>query len=138
MKIIRISLHSLVLTITDISAILFGFWMYKLARIQWPVDQIAVQFPAALVFCVLAFAVWSWLVRRLVNQLALRGRGEYLWTYIAALLWSPAIFVPLHYVTQGYLTDIGNIIGLWVFQSLANIAALALVRWSERKSTNES
>lgn len=138
MKVFRIGLHSLVLTLTDIVAILFGFWMYKLVLIQLPVNQIAVQAPVALVFCVLAFAVWSWLVRRLVNRLALRDRDEYLWTYIAALLWSPAIFVPLHYVTQGYLTDIGNIIGLWVFQSLANIATLALVRWSERKSTNES
>ena len=138
MKVFRIGLHSLVLTLTDIVAILFGFWMYKLILIQLPVNQIAVQAPIALVFCVLAFAVWSWLVRRLVNRLALRGRDEYLWTYVAALLWSPAIFVPMHYLTQGYLTDIGNIIGLWVFQSLANIAALALVRWSERESYNES
>ena len=91
MKVFRIGLHSLVLTLTDIVAILFGFWMYKLILIQRQVDQIIVQAPIALVFCVLAFAVWSWLVRRLVNQLSLRGRDEYLWTYLAALLWSPAL-----------------------------------------------
>ena len=134
MKIIRIGLHSLVLTMTDIVAILFGFWMYKLVQIQWPLDQIAVQAPTALIFCMLAFAAWSWLVRRLVNLLALRGRDEYLWTYLTALLWSPAIFVPVHYVSQGYLTGMGNIIGLWAFQSLANVAALALARWSEIES----
>lgn len=34
------------------------------------------------------------------------------------------IFVPLHYVSQGYLTSIGNILGIWFFQVPVNLLAI--------------
>ncbi len=101
-------------------------------RVQFPVNQILVQVPAALFFCLLAFIVWSWLVKLFLDRLVLRQRSEYLLVYVGALLWGVVIFVPLHYVTQGYLTSLANVLGLWAFQIPANLAVLALTRFAAR------
>lgn len=122
MKTIRLGLHSLVLALTNIGFIIVGFGIYYSLR---PVNQIAVQAPTAAVLCIIGFLFWSVTVRRLpVKDFSLRGTGELAWTYLLALLWSPVIVVPLHYVTQGYLTSWGNIIGVWLFQIPTNLLAL--------------
>jgi hypothetical protein len=61
-----------------------------------------------------------------VGGLSLHGRAEWFWTYLLALLWTPLIFVPLHSVTQGYLTSFSNIIATWLFQLPTNALALLI------------
>lgn len=109
MRILSICVDSLVLAITNIVAILVGFGAYHLLK---PVNQVAVQVPVAAMVCIIGFVSWRFFTRRLpFKGFAQPGSGELAWVYLAALLWSPILFVPLHYVSQGYLTSIGNILG---------------------------
>ena len=128
MKSLRVFLHGFVLTLINIGAILVGFGIYHLLK---PVSQIAVQAPSAAILCIIAFLLWGLLVRRLsAGNLSLRGRGEFARTFLLALLWSPVIFVPLHYIGRGYLTSFGNIRAMWLFQIPTNLLALVVVkRW---------
>lgn len=88
-----------------------------------PVNQVAVQVPVAAMVSIIGFVSWRFFTRRLSLFAWLSG-GELAWVYLAALLWTPLIFVPLHYVSQGYLTSIGNILGIWLFQVPVNILAI--------------
>jgi len=47
---------------------------------------------------------------------------------VAAFALFPAVFVPAHFITQGYLTSFGNIVAVWCFQAPVN-AAILLVAW---------
>jgi hypothetical protein len=124
-KIFRILLHSLILTLINIFAILFGFIFYTFFR---PANQIAIQAPMALLVSTAGFLLWWAITNRLpFRWITLDKRGELFWVYLVALLWNPAIFIPLHYITQGYLTSFSNILNFWIFQITANLAALLAV-----------
>jgi hypothetical protein len=126
MKILRVLLHSLVLTIINIGSILAGFGFYQLFKSY---NQIAVQTLFAALFSIIAFLLWSLIIRRFsLGWLSLQGVKEFALTFLFALIWSPAIFVPLHYLGRGYLTSLGNIVGLWLFQIPANFLALLAVK----------
>lgn len=45
-----------------------------------------------------------------------------------ALLCAPVVFIPMHYVTQGYLTAASNIVAIWIFQAPVNIVAAIVAR----------
>jgi hypothetical protein len=99
-----------------------GFAVYNLVGLR---DQIAVQVLTAGVVCVVAFAVWGFVVHRLFHgRLSLADLKELGAAYAAALLWTPVLFVPVHYATQGYLTGFGNILATWLFQVPFNLLAL--------------
>jgi len=118
----RICFHGLALALLNIAAIIAGFGFYTLFK---PANQIAFQAPVAALLSIAAFAGWAWLLRRWpVKGLLWQNRAELAWVYLAALLWSPLIFVPLHYTTQGYLTAVGNIVATWLFQLPVNLLAL--------------
>lgn len=126
MKILRILLHSFVLAIANVGSIIAGFGIYQILK---PANQIAVQAPSAVVFSVIAFLLWSFLFRSLsITHLSLQERNEIAWMFVFALVWAPIIFVPLHYVTQGYLTAFGNILGIWLFQVPTNFLAIVVAR----------
>jgi hypothetical protein len=120
----RITLQGLVLTLTGIFSILFGFIVYSLVDAITPVNQRLVQATIAAVCCILIFVVWSMLVKRFFERLSLCSKDEIVWTYIAALVWTPIIFVPLHYTFSGYVTRFNNIFWTWVFQLPVNALAL--------------
>ena len=125
MKVFRILLHSLVLAIVNLGSIIVGFYIYYILK---PANQLAVQVPFAMIFSIIVFLLWSVLVRRLpIEHLPLQGRNEFRCTFLFALVWSPVIFVPLHYITQGYLTSFGNILGCWRFQIPTNLLAILVV-----------
>ena len=44
--------------------------------------------------------------------------------YLMAFFAFGLLFVPLHYVTQGYLTGVENILVSWAFMAPVNAAAL--------------
>ncbi len=124
MKTIRLLLNSLALSLIDIGAVLAGFGIYTLAR---PAPQRAVQIPVAALIAVLSFVLWSLLAEQWSRQrLSLRAISEPAGTWLLALLWTPTLFVPLHYLGRGYLTSWANIWNLWLFQMPVNILALVL------------
>jgi len=82
----------------------------------------------AVVISVAAFGVWYIVLGRVTSGRAgLVGFAAYAWTYLLAFGWFPVLFVPLHYVTQGYLTSFANIYNMWLFQAPTNALALAAV-----------
>jgi hypothetical protein len=79
--------------------------------------------------CIIAFLFWNLLVRRFCSEdFVLQDRSEFTWTFLMALLWSPVVFVPLHYIGRGYLTSLGNILAIWLFQIPTNFLALVVVK----------
>ena len=126
MKALRIGLHSLVLAALNIGCIVAGFSVYHLLR---PANQLAVQVPVAVISCVAGFVLWTVVLWHLAgDNLSLRGKAEFAWTFVLALLWSLVLFVPLHFVTQGYLTSAGNVLGIWLFQAPTNAVAIVAAR----------
>ena len=123
MKISRILLHGLVLAGINLAAIIQAFGIYYLVR---PDNQIIVQGPIAALLSLLFFMIWFVILRRLLPGWQLKSRREATWVYLASLVWAPILFVPLHYLTQGYLTSLGNLVSIWLFQIPTNFLALIL------------
>ena len=129
MTLLRVCLHSVVLTMTDLGTIILAFVFYSLLSSMVPVNQIVVQGSIAALLCILIYALWSLAVTRLpIKTLSLQRSSEIIWTYFAALMWVPVIFIPLHYFTQGYITSFGNIIAIWLFQIPVNLLALLIAK----------
>jgi hypothetical protein len=59
-----------------------------------------------------------------LKDIMLRTKGEFAWAYSSSLLWNPVIFVPFHFLTQGYLTSVGNLVALLLFQLPVNLLAI--------------
>ncbi|UCF04713.1 MAG: hypothetical protein JSV33_12415 [bacterium] len=137
MKRIRIAVNSFFLACSVIFSIIIGFGAYKLSE---HANQLAVQVPVAGAVCIISFLVWTLVVTRSMwGGLSLRETHEYLWVFGAALLWSPVIFVPLHLITQGYLTSFGNILAMWLFQIPASAVTLFVSwRWFHPHSMSSS
>ena len=115
-------LHGFVLAVITLVAMAVGFAVYNLVGLR---NQIAVQVLTAGIVCVVLFAVWGLVIHRLSHgRLSLGDFKELGVAYAAALLWTPVLFVPVHYVTQGYLTSFGNILATWLFQVPFNLLAL--------------
>ncbi len=129
MTLFRVCLHSFVLTMTDLGTIILAFGLYSILRSIVTINQRVVQGSIAAILCILIFALGSLAVSRLpIKKLTLQGSSEMIWTYLAAFLWVPVIFMPLHYFTQGYITSFGNIIAIWLFQIPVNMLALLISR----------
>jgi hypothetical protein len=126
MKILRVFLHSCLLALINIAAILVAFGIYKVVDNITPVNQRSLQTPLAMVLSVAIFIFWIFLVNRYFNRFSLSGNGEAVAVFFLALLWNPVLFTILHYLTQGYLTSFTNILLLWVFQIPVNLVTLLI------------
>lgn len=133
MKFFRPVIHGLALATINIGASLVGFAAYKVLGVG---HQLLVQVAVAVLVTVVAFVLWYYVVRRVRSGIAaLGGLGAYVWTYGLAFAWFPALFVPLHYVTQGYLTSFANIYNMWLFQAPTNALALAAAALAGRRAS---
>ena len=123
MKAIRISLHSVALTVVDIAGIGGGAVVaYKALGVS---NQVWLQLPCAIVLSLVLFAAWVFLLQFLgFRRLQFVGERELVACLAASLLWAPLVFVPLHYFTQGYLTSMGNLVALAGYQLPVNSLAL--------------
>ena len=123
MKIIRVGLHSLVLVIVDIAGIAGGaLAAYRILGVS---NQVWLQLPIAVVLSVDCFCAWVLLLRILgLKGLKLVSSKEFMACLAISLLWAPLVFVPLHYFTQGYLTSLGNLVALALYQLPVNALAL--------------
>ena len=126
MKTVRILLHGLVLLGANLVGIIVGFLMYHALGAS---SQIETQLPIAALFSVLLYLAWVLLLRKLpFTQLTLQNTREHVLVGPCSLFWNPIVFVPLHYFTQGYLTAVGNLIALALFQVPVNAIAI-LAAW---------
>ncbi|MBN1920097.1 MAG: hypothetical protein JW892_02535 [Anaerolineae bacterium] len=125
MEVLKLLIHGLGLAGINFAAVLLGFAVYFLLR---PAPQLAVQLPVAIAASILGFALWVYISKVLFAARAmLEGWKDYLGVYLAAWLWSPLIFVPLHYLGTGYVTAFSNVIALWAFQAPVNLVALGII-----------
>lgn len=133
MTLARPLLHSPALAAINIGASLVGFAAYKILGVG---HQLLVQIPVAVLVSVAAFGLWYVIVVRATSGRAvLAGPAAHLWTYALAFAWFPALFVPLHYFTQGYLTSFANIYYMWLFQAPTNALALAAAALAARHTS---
>ena len=124
MKILVIILHSIILAIVNLISILFGFGIYHFFR-QY--NQLMFQAPIAVVFSIIVFITWIVVIKsKKISRLFPEDWVQFLIIFILSIAWAPVIFVPLHFLTQGYLTSFGNIFWTWVFQIPTNIVVLLL------------
>jgi hypothetical protein len=123
MQMIRVGLHSMVLVMADIAGIAGG--ALAAFHILGVANQVALQLPIAVLLSVGCFWVWkfSFHVLRL-RSLQLASSKDLGTCLVLSFLWAPVVFVPLHYFTQGYLTSIGNLVALAVYQLPVNGLAL--------------
>ena len=126
MKTLRLLLHSFILTLVNIFTILVASGIYHLIGSG---HQIAIQAPIAALLTIIAFLLWSRIIRRLSpEKLALQEKSELM----------GAFFFHIHYIGRGYVTSLANIWALWLFQLPVNLVALFLVwRLSRKKEAVE-
>jgi hypothetical protein len=126
MTLLRISLHSMALTMTNIITIILAFGLYSLVNTIVSVNQRIVQGSIAGILSILIFTFGTLVLTRIpkIKTFSLGESTDWIWTYFAAFFWVPLIFTPLHYLTQGYLTSIENITVTWIFQLPVNALAL--------------
>lgn len=130
MSLVRALLHGFALTFADIMAIVGGFALWQFLR---DLPQRTVQIPAAALLAVALYLVWTRFTRRALPAWALRERPDYARAYIAAFFWNPVLFSLIHYLTQGYRTDPGNLMALAWFQLPVNFIALQAAMYIGRK-----
>ena len=137
MKAFRVLAAGLVLLFANLSGIFAGFLAYHAVR---PANQIAVQVPIAVLLSVLLYLAWTLVSRiRPFSRLTLQSILEEGGAYMASLVWGPVVLVPLHYFTQGYLTGVGNITVLILFQAPVNaIAILAAIKIAQPRTVLDS
>ena len=125
MKFLRVALHSLVLVLADIGGIAIG--ALAAFHILGVPNQVWLQLPLAVVLTPAGFCGWILLLRVLGwKPLLPAGAKELQACWVASLVWAPLVFVPLHYLTQGYLTSLGNLVALAMYQLPINALALFL------------
>jgi hypothetical protein len=130
MKFVHPVIHGLALAAINVGASLVGFAAYKVLGVG---HQLVIQISVAALATVVSFSVWYIVVVRATSgRAALGNRAVYIWAYISAFAWFPVIFVPLHYVTQGYLTSFANIYNMWLFQAPTNGLALVAAALAAR------
>ncbi len=121
MKMLRIGLHGLILALADFAGILAGFMAFKASNFA----QLIIQPPVAAAVSIFLFVLWYLLLRVLGGQyLRLPDLRELLLVFGTSVVLGLAVFVSLHYFTQGYLTDIMNLVGLALYQLPVNLIAL--------------
>jgi len=125
-RILRVCLHGVVLAVGCLASILVGFGCYHLLRTTWPVNQLLIQVPVAVLTLILGFTAWYMLISRTPRLQGFRlvGWMEFIAVYIVSLVFTPLIFLPLHYLTQGNISSLDNILSILYFQLPTNFITL--------------
>lgn len=117
----QILVDGFALAVVNIGAVLLGYGAYWWLR---PANQLAIQVPVAIVATLCGLLAWILISEGLRGATRDARYLEPIGIYVAALVWSPVIFIPLHFSTQGYVSSFSNVVGLWIFQLVANLVAL--------------
>jgi len=120
----RVIVHSMVLTLCNLLGIWLGFLVFSAVR---PADQQGIQWVVVLLVTATAFPAWVRLSRSVCGgRWCLRGWSDGRRVYGLAFAWIAAVFVPVHFVIQGYLTSFDNVVGLWMLQAVTNAIAIGV------------
>jgi hypothetical protein len=123
MSLIRVALHSFVLLAADLAGI-GGGGMAAFQILGVP-NQVWLQLPIAVALSVGGFCAWILFLRVLPWRRLQPARSNELIACLAvSLALAPLVFVPLHYFTQGYITSLGNLLALALYQLPVNTLAL--------------
>jgi hypothetical protein len=118
-------INGLILSLINILSILIGFLVYYLTKSQ---TQIAIQIIVACFSSVILFLFWQFISHDYFPKTALNTKEKYWKTFLLSLIFAPIIFIPLHYITQGYLTSWQNITSIWMFQIPTNFLVLNIYK----------
>jgi hypothetical protein len=126
------AIHGSFLTLVNIFAILAGF---AIAIVTPAIKQLTIQLPVAVLFTLIIFLLGEKLVNRSpFLSFQLQSKQSWILAYLFSLVCTPFVFIPLHYLTQGYLTSFSNILAIWLFQLPVNFIAIFLAaRWLKGK-----
>ena len=134
MRTLRVALHGLALGLATILSIMAGYAVYRASGLS---EQVVIQVLAAGIVCTFSFALWGKVVHVASSgRLTLKSLPELGVSYLLGFVWSAVVFVPFHYMTQGYVTTWDNILAMWLFQVPFNLLALMVA--NGRLLTNES
>lgn len=120
-----VMINGLVLSLINIFSILIGFFVYYLTKSQ---TQIAIQIIVACFSSATLFLLWEFISHDHFPKIDLATKSDYRLTFLLSLFFTPFIFVPLHYVTQRYLTSWQNITSIWMFQIPTNFLVLNIYK----------
>lgn len=124
MRMARRLLHATFISLINLASIVLGFWAYRLAD---STNQILVQVPVAVLSGSAIIALW---LARLP-----RSGAEYAVVSLLAFPVGAAIFTVAHYALTGYVTSVGNILGLWGVQiSEILVAAGVVAAWVRQRA----
>lgn len=115
--------YGLLLSLINLISIILGFVFYYLFKTP---NQIEIQLPTAVLLSCLFFTM-SVLLIKSKKEISM-SVFSVIRIYLFSMLWTPVVFVPLHYMTQGYLTSMENILYTWFFQAVTNILVLAMTK----------
>ncbi len=126
MALFRVIIHGFALAAANIISIIVAFGVYKILKTP---HQLLVQVPVAVILSIGIFLLWLIVARLpLFKFISIKSLKELSWIFLASLAWSPIIFIPLHYTSQGYLTGSGNIIALFQFQLPVNVLVILVAK----------
>lgn len=123
-SILRILLHGFFLVSLNLFSIMAAFVFVQISPIQS--DRLIQGSVALLINVIIYFVVYR--LMREVQEEIMRIED---FTMLAIILLTslallPAIFYPLHYLTQGYWSSLDNLISTWPFQLLVNGLCLVM------------
>jgi hypothetical protein len=114
--------HGFMLSLANLSSIILGFLIYYIIKAP---NQIMIQVPIAIALSCIIFSTYVYIYSKTKI-----GKNKYIsikncfMIYIYSLACAPIIFIPTHFITQGYLTSLENIIYMWLFQAITNIIVI--------------
>lgn len=116
--------YGLLLSLINLISIILGFVFYYLFKTP---NQIEIQLPTAVLLSCLFFTMSVFLLIKSKKEISM-SVFSVIRIYLFSMIWTPVVFVPLHYMTQGYLTSMENILYTWFFQAVTNILVLAMTK----------
>lgn len=122
MKNLKLIINSFVLTFFNIFSIIFSFGIYKMVFQSY--DQKVVQLFISLTLTTLGILFWGVFSAKFLKKQFIGRKYHLAWVYLLSFVWAPIIFVPIHYITQGYLTTGDNLLSIWLFQIPTNFLTL--------------
>lgn len=122
--ILRILLHGFFLVSTNLFSVMATFVAVKMLSL--PTERI-IQSSIALVINVIIYIVVFRIMAGI--QKGIMGLDNFsmmITVLLISLALLPAVFYPLHYLTQGYWSSFNNLMATWPFQLLVNGICLVL------------
>lgn len=118
-------LAGFILALINIISVLGGSLVYYLTQAK---TQRPIQIISACTLSIIIFILWGYFTRKVFNKKVLVTKKDYIVTYSISLIFSPIIFIPLHYAFEGYFSSLQNIYAIWMFEIPTNILVLIIYK----------